>query len=141
MGIRIEGREATSFYTGSMVTSGTTCYPDEALQATAWYCANSAKETRPVGTRTANPWGLHDMLGNSWEWVLDALRTYPEGPLVDFFAETWIYDTPEIKLRSFRGGGVQSIPAYFPAPHRLDAPANTRAATIGFRLARTIQKN
>jgi sulfatase modifying factor 1 len=33
--------------------------------------AKMHKGTTPVGQFAANPWGLHDMLGNCWQWVAD----------------------------------------------------------------------
>ena len=56
---------------------------DRNLDAIAWYRDNSGNRTQPVGRKAPNVWGLHDMLGNVWEWVQDWHGGYPGGSLTD----------------------------------------------------------
>jgi formylglycine-generating enzyme required for sulfatase activity len=47
------------------------------------YVEDGYELTAPVGLYPPNPWGLYDMIGNSWEWVHDWFDWYPTAPLVD----------------------------------------------------------
>ncbi|MBF0622593.1 MAG: formylglycine-generating enzyme family protein [Magnetococcales bacterium] len=59
----------------------TTAYPFEKkyMKDHVWFNSNSAGELQEVGTKQANPWGFHDMLGNVWEWVQDSFTLYSAG--------------------------------------------------------------
>lgn len=58
------------------------------LDEVAWYGENSGRSTHPVGTKQANGYGLYDMSGNVYEWVLDEWRDNYEGaPIVS--NEAW----------------------------------------------------
>ena len=71
------GGTTTALYNGTgldmtAVPSYTTANsPQPNLQRIAWYNYNSYGSKKVVGQLEPNRWGLYDMLGNVWEWVLD----------------------------------------------------------------------
>jgi sulfatase modifying factor 1 len=50
----------------------------------AWYGANSGGVPHPVGTKQPNPWGVHDLQGNGWEWTHGWYGRYPGGEVEDY---------------------------------------------------------
>jgi formylglycine-generating enzyme required for sulfatase activity len=96
----------------------------------AWFAENSDKRTRPVGTRQANVWGLHDMYGNVGEWCSDYYdRAYykskigqdPQGP-----------DRGEYRV--WRGGSWDSYSGKCRSATRDRSRPDTRSPEIGFRV-------
>ena len=55
------------------------------LDAYAWYAGNSDYAPHFVGQKKPNKFGLHDMHGNVWEWVIDE---YPEDGYKRFAGKT-----------------------------------------------------
>ncbi|WP_084464123.1 formylglycine-generating enzyme family protein [Microtetraspora fusca] len=90
------------------------------LDEIAWYRENSGGEIHDVATRAPNAWGLHDMIGNVWEWCWDVYDPAVYGP-----------------YRVFRGGGVYDLPRGCRASCRRKSHPTFRIDDLGFRLARS----
>ncbi len=106
-------------------------YPGGSLDDVAWYEGNCGGYTKPVGTKKANAWGLHDMNGNAWEWVQDCYSVELPGG-TDPLAK-------EIGLdRVIRGGGwIKDAANCRLATRSYRAQMASQCFSIGFRLSAT----
>ncbi len=68
------------------------------LDQVGWYFGNSGNTLHPVGQKEPNPWGLHDLHGNAFEWVADCYGDYTAGRQLD----PW--GPPHGEFRVLRGG-------------------------------------
>jgi formylglycine-generating enzyme required for sulfatase activity len=96
------------------------------------------KQTTPVGTFTANAWGLQDMHGNVWEWCLDDWHGSYEGAPVD--GSAWVDGAEgqsskrEGGTRLLRGGSWNFNPRDCRSALRLRYRPVLANGYIGFRV-------
>ncbi len=96
-------------------------------------CDDGHAVTAPVGSFRPNDFGLHDMLGNAWEWCEDiyASDAYSKHQL-----NNPIY-TGGGSYRVIRGGSWGPDPAGVRCAFRYNDSPASRNADLGFRLLRT----
>jgi formylglycine-generating enzyme required for sulfatase activity len=98
-------------------------------------CDDGFVATSPVATFVANAFGLHDMLGNVWEWTADCAHDSYEGAPQD--GSVWV-DGGDCKQRSNRGGAWADPPWRVRSALREWDPPAGRYVINGIRVARDI---
>ena len=95
-----------------------------------------AKMTAPVGSFSANAWGVYDMHGNVREWVQDHWHGDYEGAPTD--GSAWASED-EIRedWRRMRGGSWADGPGLLRSASRKWLTTDYRSHILGFRVARS----
>ncbi len=116
----------------------------------SWYVngpGDGAVCTAEVGRYAANPWGLHDTLGNVWEWCQDRYdenaysraketRNRLREPVFDpVVTERW-NPAEGYDWRNIRGGAWNVSPGICRAQTRAYLEAKEAACYVGFRVIR-----
>jgi formylglycine-generating enzyme required for sulfatase activity len=119
----------TAFHSMPGYPNGTN--DDSLVGNIAWFSGNSNSQTRPVGGKAGNGFGLHDMSGNVWEWVHDWYGTYPSAPQVDPVGPVSAAD------RVIRGGSWNNVTLSVRSSDRSYGTPGVTDLKLGFRVART----
>ena len=105
------------------------------LTTYAWIAANSPRlDPQPIATRQPNPWGLHDVHGNAWEWCQDSAHGDYIGAPAD--GSAWIDPTANLCTR--RGGAFNKGPEHARSAIRGWSVGDLGWYYVGFRPARIV---
>ena len=92
------------------------------------------ERTAPVGSLSANAYGLHDVHGNVWEWVEDCWNEGYTGAPSN--GSAWA--SGDCSRRVLRGGSWLLNPRFLRSAIRNRYPSGYRNVSVGFRVARTL---
>ena len=94
------------------------------------------KRTAPVGSFSANKFGLYDVHGNVQEWVEDCWNDSYDGAPED--GSAWVSEDCDCYRRVLRGGSWHFRPRNLRSALRIRNSSFTRGNYAGFRVARTL---
>jgi len=94
-------------------------------------CSDGFEHSAPVGTLKPNQFGVHDMVGNVWEWVEDCQATHWRNAPNDSSARVSGICTE----RAYRGGSWLSHPPKYLQTHHRYKFLGSREIDLGFRIA------
>ena len=124
----------TPFWTGEIITS------DQA-NFDANYTYNGSEKgtalgkTTPVDTYAPNPWGLHDMHGNVWEWCASIFDDEYNG----LELEDAGYSEDDVSTRVVRGGSFHNVPGGLRSASRNKLRPSYHYLRVGFRIIREVK--
>lgn len=87
--------------------------------------------TIAVDALPANPWGLHQLLGNAWEWCQDTWHENYAGSPVD--GSAWVAGRQDRRI--VRGGSWSGDPDVVRCAQRRWISTHNRMVNVGLRLA------
>jgi formylglycine-generating enzyme required for sulfatase activity len=132
----------TSFWTGAMISTEQANFDgtNEGYEE-----GEFRKQTTPVDTFKANPWGLYDMHGNVGELVEDCWNHTYHGAPTD--GSAWLQETDVLRKhsqytrgwRTLRGGGWGHPEHVLRSASRDGFPPGERSRRLGFRVARALR--
>lgn len=126
----------TAYWWGDDIRQG------ERTRASCLGCGSEwdGKSLAPVDAFEPNPWGLHNVHGNVWEWAADFYcgdyESSPNDGTARAADDCAKRDAPG--LRVLRGGSSFYDPLLSRAAIRLRNSADFRNISVGFRVARTL---
>ena len=132
--------ESTTPYPFGADPADLCAYANGADQSTAFewrnpFCNDGvAERTAEVGRFRANDFGLHDMIGNLWEWVDDCWNP----TLAEIKPDGSVRTTGDCNQRVLRGGSWDNSPANTRSAVRLGKDRTFRDNGIGFRVVRVL---
>jgi formylglycine-generating enzyme required for sulfatase activity len=94
-------------------------------------CTDGFPDLAPVAAMPADALGLHDTLGNLWEWTGDCWAASHSGASPEGTART----KGDCASRVLRGGSWDDPLQNLRAAYRVGIPAKRRQANVGFRVA------
>jgi len=104
------------------------------LKEVGWYDQNSHGETKPVGLKKPNAWGLYDMSGNVYEWCRD---WFSDSYYKECFDQGVVENPPgpdSGHFRVLRGGFFDSAARRCRVSFRIGFHPARRIHFVGFRL-------
>ncbi len=97
-------------------------------------CSDGYPFTAPVGSLAANAFGLHDLIGNVWEWTADCFADDYTSATSDSAARL----LANCQARTVRGGDWFSTASSLRPAVRAKASPDAHHDDIGFRVVRTL---
>ena len=100
-------------------------------------CNDGYAKTAPAGSFKPNGFGLHDTVGNVWEWVEDCYS-----PSRDALSDTGASSSlgaSECSRRIVKGGSWGTLAHNLRTAERVPYPATHRDDSVGIRVAKTLR--